>query len=163
HELSFVASVSLGYLCGPRADCTIVVSPPLFLGIPILLMARLKRSRTVFHVQDLQPDAAIDFGLLEPGALARFLFRVERATYRLADCVASIGAGMLRAIAAKGVPAEKMLLVRNWANDERVAPGSRNTWYREHWELRDRFVVLYAGNLGVKQGLSTLLQCAALL
>src|SRR5215831_5622245 len=88
HELSFVASASLGYLRGPRADCTIVVSPPLFLGVPILLMARLKGSQTVFHVQDLQPDAAIDFGLLRPSALTQFFYWVEGVTYRLAHRVA---------------------------------------------------------------------------
>jgi colanic acid biosynthesis glycosyl transferase WcaI len=163
HELSFVASASLGYLLGPRADCTIVVSPPLFLGVPILLMARLKGSQTVFHVQDLQPDAAIDFGLLKPGALTRLFFWVERVTYRLADRVASISSGMLRAITDKGVSPRKTLMIRNWANDERVAPRPRNTRYREQWGLDRKFVVLYAGNLGVKQGLPTLLECARLL
>jgi len=163
HELSFVASVALGYLLGPRAECTIVVSPPLFLGVPILLMARLKGSRTVFHVQDLQPDAAIDLGLLRQGALTRLFFWTERITYGLAHRVASISAGMLRAITEKGVPSEKTMLIPNWANDERIAPQSKNTEYRRQWNLEGKFVVLYAGNLGVKQGLSTVLDCAALL
>src|SRR5262249_5082275 len=112
HEISFVASVSLGYLLGPRADCTMIVSPPLPLGVAIGLLARLRGSRTLFHVQDLQPDAAIEFGLLKKGALTRALFALERWTYRLCHRVSSISEAMVERIRAKGVPADRMILLR---------------------------------------------------
>ena len=67
HELSFVLSSSVNYLMGPKADLTIVVSPPLLIGILVLLLARLKGSKVLFHVQDLQPDAAIELGMLRTG------------------------------------------------------------------------------------------------
>jgi colanic acid biosynthesis glycosyl transferase WcaI len=138
----------------------VIVSPPLFVGIPIALLARLKGSRTVFHVQDLQPDAAVELGMLKPGRLTRLFYRLERITYRLCDRVSTVGFGMLRRIAAKGVPENKLILFRNWANDDQVTPLSRETKLRQEWNLGDRFVVLYSGNLGVKQGLGSLLDCA---
>jgi colanic acid biosynthesis glycosyl transferase WcaI len=161
HELSFVASASIGYLFGPPADCTFVVSPPLPLGIPISLLAHLKLSKVVFHAQDLQPDAAIELGLLKKGRFSDLLLRIERWTYALAHRVSSIGRAMLGRIQSKGVPAGKLLLLKNWANDDVVRPLGRKTAYRELWGLEDRFVVLYSGNLGVKQGLGMLLDCAA--
>jgi colanic acid biosynthesis glycosyl transferase WcaI len=161
HEMSFILSASLGYLFGPPADCTIVVSPPLPLGVPISILARLKLSKVVFHAQDLQPDAAIELGLLRRGRFSDFLLRIERWTYALAHRVSSIGRAMLGRIGAKGVPARKLLLLKNWANDDVVQPLARHTAYRERWGLQDRFVVLYSGNLGVKQGLGVLLDCAA--
>jgi colanic acid biosynthesis glycosyl transferase WcaI len=115
----------------------------------------------VFHVQDLQPDAAIELGLLKQGRFSDFLLRIERWTYALADRVSSIGRAMLGRIHAKGVPERKLLLLKNWANDDVVKPLGRSTAYRERWGLQDRFVVLYSGNLGVKQGLGMLLECAA--
>lgn len=161
HELSFITSVCIGYLFGPRTDCTIIVSPPLFLGIPIALLARLKNSRTLFHVQDLQPDAAVDLGMLKRGWLTDLFYRLEKKTYRLVDRVGTISRGMAKRIAAKGVPWEKILLPRNWANDECIEVLPPETAYRKEWELEGKFVVLYAGNLGVKQGLDTLLDAAA--
>ena len=163
HELSFVASVSLGYLLGPRADCTMIVSPPLPLGVVIGLLARLRGSRTLFHVQDLQPDAAIEFGLLRKGPLTAALFALERWTYRLSHRVSSISEAMLDRIRAKGVPEDKLMLLRNWADDDLVRPGDRDTPLRAQWALGDALIVLYAGNLGVKQGLELLLNVAALL
>ncbi len=163
HELSFVAGACLSYLLGPRAALTIVVSPPVFLGIPLALLARLKGSRTLFHVQDLQPDAAVDLGMLRPGLVTNMLFAAERATYRLVNKVSAISPSMLRKIEGKGVPAHKLVLFRNWANDDIVLPGSRDTPYRRDWGLGERFVVLYSGNLGVKQGLDSLISAAGFL
>jgi colanic acid biosynthesis glycosyl transferase WcaI len=163
HELSFVISASIAYLLGSRADCTVIVSPPLFLGVPILLIAKLKRSRTIFHVQDLQPDAAIDLGMLKRGWLTKFLHFVERLTYRAADEVSTISEGMFNKIAAKGIDTRKIFLLRNWANDDQVVPLSKSTAFRRELGLEDKFVVLYSGNMGVKQGLHTLLDAARIL
>jgi colanic acid biosynthesis glycosyl transferase WcaI len=160
HELSFVASVSLGYLFGQRADVTVIVSPSLFLGIPIALLAKLKGSATLFHVQDLQPDAAVDLGMLKPGLVTNIFYWLERMTYRLCDRISTISDGMRKRIIGKSVPAEKLSILRNWANDDQVCRLSRTTQFRCDWNLGSRFVVLYSGNMGVKQGLDSLLDCA---
>ena len=163
HELSFVVSGSIGYLFGPRADFTIIISPPLFTGIPVAVIARLKGSRTLFHVQDLQPDAAVDLGMLKPGKLASLFFLLEKVTYRLVDFVSSISAGMVSRIASKGVPESKLSLFRNWAHDNLISPMSTDTHFRREWDLEGKFVVLYSGNMGVKQGLDSVLQAAVAL
>lgn len=160
HELSFVFSATLGYLLGPRADVTVIVSPSLFLGIPIALLAKLKGSASLFHVQDLQPDAAVDLGMLKPGPVTSFFFGIERLTYRLCTRVSTISEGMRRRVIEKGVPADKIALLRNWANDDQVRVLPRETELRREWVLDGKLVVLYSGNMGVKQGLGDLLDCA---
>lgn len=163
HELSFIFCASVGYLLGPRAEVTFVVSPPLPLGLPMALLARLKGSRLVFHVQDLQPDAALETGLLRPGAFARALLALERWTYAAAHRVSTISRAMLSRIESKGVRQGKTFMLANWANDERIRPRNPDTEFRRDWALGERFVVLYSGNLGVKQGLDVLLDCARLM
>ena len=160
HELSFIATTAIDYLFSRAADCTIIVSPPLFAGIPIALLAKLKGSRTVFHVQDLQPDAAVELGMLKPGLVTSVFYTLERMTYQLCDSVSTISEGMCKRIADKGVPREKISLFRNWAHDHLVVPMDSQTGLRKEWGLDGKFVVLYSGNLGVKQGLGSLLGCA---
>jgi colanic acid biosynthesis glycosyl transferase WcaI len=129
----------------------------------VAILARLKGSKVLFHVQDLQPDAAVELGMMRRGPITSILYALERWTYRAAHSVSAISPGMLRKIEAKGVSPDKLLLFRNWADDAIVTPQARDTRFRKSWELGDRFVVLYAGNLGVKQGLTSVLQAAALL
>jgi colanic acid biosynthesis glycosyl transferase WcaI len=163
HELSFVFSATINYLFGPRADCTIIVSPPLLLGIPIALVAKMKRSKTVFHVQDLQPDAAIDLGMLKKGRLTDVLYYIERLTYKMVDGVSTISQGMLNKIAGKKVDPDKLFILRNWANDDHIIPLDKSTSYRRDMGYEDKFIVLYSGNMGVKQGLVLLLEAASFL
>lgn len=164
HEFSFVATASIAYLLAPRADRTVIILPPLALGSAIALIAKLKGSPTILHVQDLQPDAAVELGMLKPGLLTRILYALERLNYRLVDKVSTISEGMRRKILGKGVPLEKTILFRNWANDDTVRPGDRMTPLRAEWGLaQGDFVVLYSGNLGRKQGLDSLLEAASLL
>jgi colanic acid biosynthesis glycosyl transferase WcaI len=163
HELSFVASALVSYLTAERADVTIIVSPPLALGLPVALLARLKRSKTLLHVQDLQPDAAVELGMMRDGALVRLLYLLERATYRVVDVVSVISGGMYAKLRTKGVSPERLVLFRNWADDDMVRPRSVDTQFRTAWGLVDRIVIMYSGNLGVKQGLDTLLEAAWLL
>lgn len=161
HELSFACSATLSYLAAPATDVTIIVSPPLALGAPIALLARLRGSRSIFHVQDLQPDAAVNLGMLAPGLLTRSLFVLEKLTYRLVDRVSTIGEAMRARIVAKGIPASKVGILKNWADNEAVTPLHADQSFRHEWQLEDRFVVLYSGNLGVKQGLDTAIRAMA--
>ncbi len=163
HELSFVVSATASYLFARRADVTVVVSPPLLLGLPVVFFAWLRGSRTLFHVQDLQPDGALEYGMMRRGLLSSLLYSIESLTYRAADAVGSISEGMLDRIRAKGVPQRKLVLLQNWANDDVVRPLSPQTRFRASWGLEGCFVVLYAGNMGVKQALSSVLEAAHLL
>jgi colanic acid biosynthesis glycosyl transferase WcaI len=115
HEFSFGAVSFLRVLSLPRADLYIVVSPPLILGPLAWLACWLKRSQYVFHVQDLQPDAAVGLGMMrEHGILARSLHRMAAQAYRHASMVSGISPAMMRAFAEKGVPAEKRHWLPNW-------------------------------------------------
>ena len=161
HELSFVCSAGVSYVLTRRKDLTIIVLPPLALGVTIGLLARLKRSRIIVHVQDLQPDAAVELGMLKQGLLTRALYWIEGLSYRLADRVSTISEGMRRKIISKDVAPGRTMLLRNWANDDIVRPADRCTSLRAEWGLSvEDFVVLYSGNLGRKQGLSSLIEAA---
>ena len=85
---------------------------------------------------------------------------MESLTYRLVDWVSTISLAMQKNIQAKGVDEKKMLIFKNWADDDTVMPMSDRDSYRYDWSLQNKFVVLYSGNMGVKQGLGMLLAVA---
>jgi colanic acid biosynthesis glycosyl transferase WcaI len=164
HELSFGLTSFLRILTLPRADVYIVVSPPLFLGIVARMVACLKRSRYIFHVQDLQPDAALGLGMVKSGAFMRLLHGVERFSYRHAVAVSGISESMMAAFNRKGVPAEKCWYFPNWVSGRaaRMDPAAHS--FRESQGIPpDALLAVYAGNLGRKQGLRVLVEAGRLL
>jgi colanic acid biosynthesis glycosyl transferase WcaI len=165
HELSFGLTSFLRILTLPRADIYIVVSPPLFLGVLARMVAFLRRSRYVFHVQDLQPDAALGLGMVKSGSFMRLLHGIERFSYHHAVAVSGISESMLVAFEQKGVPIEKCWYFPNWVsrNVAQMDPAAHHSFRESHGIPPDAFLAVYAGNLGRKQGLRVLVEAGRLL
>lgn len=114
HELSFGFTSFLRVLIRPRADLYLVVSPPLLLGPLAWIASRLKRSRYVFHVQDLQPDAALALKMIKEGVFVSLLRQTAGFSYRHAAVVSGISPSMIEVFASKQVPASRRYLFPNW-------------------------------------------------
>lgn len=162
HEASFVCSAMMRAICCKRPDVLLVVSPPLGLALPAILLSRLWRIPYVFDVEDLQPDAAAELGMLPRPAL-KILYRVEGAAYRHARLVTTLTAAMKERIVSKGVAAEKVELVEPRMDESlaSTAPGEALA-FRRRYGLEDKFLVTYSGNIGVKQKLDVVIDAAAL-
>ena len=162
HEGTFVLLSFLRGLALGRFDAMVVVSPPLLLGAAAWVLGRIKRAPFVFHVQDLQPDAAVGLGMLKPSAFTRALYRLEALAYAKAARVSGISQGMLRAFEAKGVPAENRVYFPNGARlpegGTALPPAGR--WRARHGFAPEDFLAVYSGNLGIKQGLDILPEAA---
>jgi colanic acid biosynthesis glycosyl transferase WcaI len=164
HEGTFVLTSTLRALSLSRADVYVMVSPPLLLGVAGWLVGKLKRAPFVFHVQDMQPDAAVGLGMLKKSWFTKALYWLESFAYRHASRVSGITQGMLKTFRAKGVPEEKLICFPNAIElNGGAAPMPRGEFRRCHGFGSDEFLAVYAGNLGVKQGLEILLETAPLL
>ncbi len=161
HEGTFVVTSFLRLLLLRRADVVVVVSPPLLLGAAAWLATALKGSRYHFHVQDLQPDAAVGLNMLKPGLLTRLLYQLEAIAYRHAAKVSGIGQGMIDAFLRKGVPPEKIALLPNGFDVQGAEKASPVNFREKYQFASDDFLAIYSGNLGVKQGLEILPAAAA--
>lgn len=164
HEASFVLTSTMRILLLRRPDVYVIVSPPLLLGAAGWLVATLKWAPFMFHVQDLQPDAAVGLGMLRTGLFTRALYWLEAFAYKHATRVSGISEGIVDAFRRKGVPDRKLILFPNAV----VLPGDRDIPVRgkfraKHHFTAGEFLAVYAGNLGIKQGLEILLDAADLL
>lgn len=168
HEATFLTTSFLRLLTLRRADVLMCVSPPLPLGVPAWILSRLWRRPYVFHVQDLQPDAAVGLGMLKPGAFTRVLYALERLAYRKAARVSGISDGMLAAYRSKGLPETKIVFFPNWISDRDRSlpePAARravhDSFTQRHGLTDGARLLVYSGNIGMKQGLGVLLDAAA--
>ncbi len=167
HELSFVATSTWRALWTEKPDVYFVVSPSLFLGIGAFIASRLKRRPFVFHVQDLQPDAALGLGMIKPGLSVKMLYALEKWSYGRAALVSGISGGMIEAYRRKGVPEGKIYLFPNWIPDAPPSAdgaanvgGSGASFRREYGIGAETPLIAYSGNVGMKQGLEVVVEAA---
>jgi colanic acid biosynthesis glycosyl transferase WcaI len=146
-----------------KADVVYAILPPLPLGVSGWAIAALTGAKLVTNIQDIYPDIAVETGFLKSSAAIRWFSRMERWIYKRSAKVVVISEGFRDNLLAKGVPAEKLSVVSNWADAKSIVPGSRETEFRRAWNSGDRFVVLYAGGLSMNSCLEPLVEAAALL
>lgn len=162
HEATFVTTSFLKLLTLPKPNLIVVISPPLLLGAAAWLLTRFKRCPFVFHVQDMQPDAAVGLGMVKKGWLVRALYGLESFAYAKAARVSGISHGMLDAFRKKGVPSEKLIYFPNGARLPKPADIPVKGGFRASRGIApDEFLVVYSGNLGIKQGIGILAEAAA--
>jgi colanic acid biosynthesis glycosyl transferase WcaI len=155
HEASFVITSSLRQLFLPPPDLYIVISPPLLLGLAAYIICLLNKSRYIFHVQDLQPDAAVGLNMIKQGFFTKLLYWFEKIAYEKAIAVSAISEQMIEAIEKKGISSEKLILLPNWVETDKSIKEAA-TFNAE----KNSYLVSYAGNLGVKQGLDIVIETA---
>ncbi|MGD1036874.1 MAG: WcaI family glycosyltransferase [Roseiarcus sp.] len=142
---------------------TVLCIEPTLMGAPVaIIAARLVGAKTVLHVQDLEVDASFAVGhLAESPWLKRLAYGFERRALRGFDRVITISARMAERLAEKGVPSNRIAIVRNWVDLDRLKPLDGVSPYRQELGIVETdCVVLYSGNIGAKQGLDDLIAAA---
>ena len=159
---TFIASCALRLWSLPKFDVVIAMtSPPLISFVASLALPRRARS-LVFWSMDLNPDEAIAAGWLQPNSLvARVLSRMLLHSLHRADRIIALDRFMKRRIEAKGVDANKILVIPPWSLDDRVMfDQAGREEFRSAHNLSRKFVVMHSGNHSPCHPLETLLQAA---
>ena len=162
NHLSFMLTCIYGSLRAGHHDLIYVYSPPLFLGVSAYFISRLFRAPLVLDVHDLWPKGPIHLGILKNPAIIAMAERLERFVYSKAHCIFFYSDRMRQEVVAGGVPQSKTEVHPLWVDTEffQPAPPDQAKAIREKYGMDGRLVVMYTGNLGLPQGLDTVMRCA---
>jgi colanic acid biosynthesis glycosyl transferase WcaI len=142
-----------------KHDQIICIAPPFHLGILALIYRFFKGGEILYHIQDLQIEAARDLKVLKPDWIFEILFALERFILKRIDKISTISEGMQKKVAAK--INREVILFPNWVNTKIFFPIEDSQLLKAKWgfSIHDK-VVLYSGSVGEKQGLEALIDIA---
>ncbi len=144
-------------------DAALVVNPALWVWIPFSWLIARHHKPAVFAVFDVFPDVGIALRIFRHKMVIKAVARLEKSCLDRSAVVSILSDSFRPPLRALGVPDEKMALTYGWVDTDLIRPMPRvNQFAREH-KLTDAFVALYAGNLGLSQGLETVLAASELL
>ena len=155
--------ILLHYCMWKKYDVAFVDSTPPIQGLKMPLIKWLKRKPTIYNVQDIFPDSLVGTGLTHEGSLIWKIGRmVEKITYRYADKIIVISEDFKKNIMAKGVPGDKIEVIYNWVDQNKVVdvPREENKLFDVYGLERSKFYITYNGNIGLTQNMDMLLDVA---
>lgn len=160
YALFHTISTAAGLTMVNDYDVIFTPSPPLTIGLSAWLMGLIRGVPFIYNVQEIYPDVAVSLGVLRNQQMIRTLEYLERFIYARSKAVVVISEWFRRRLLAKGVPAGKITVIPNFVDTEFMQPGGRDNSFSAVHGLENKFVVLYAGNIGLTQGLETILVAA---
>lgn len=146
-----------------HCDVMFITSTPPIKGAMAGLAKKFNHKPIIYELQDIFPDSLAGSGLAKKGG---FLWKIGRAienfTYKNADKIIVISEDFKKNIMAKGVPEEKIEVIYNWVDENAVHPVAKddNPLFEEFGLSRDKFTIVYAGNLGNAQNISIIVDAA---
>ncbi len=146
-----------------QCDVMFITSTPPIKGAMAGVAKTLNRKPIVYELQDIFPDSLAGTGLAKKGGMLWKIGRViENFTYRKSDKIIVVSQDFKRNIMAKGVPEEKIEVIYNWVDENAIAPVKEddNELFEEFGISRDKFRVVYAGNLGNAQNIEIIVNAA---
>ena len=145
----------------PRPDAVLGVVPSLSGGLLARSVAWRFRVPYGLIFQDLMGRAAAQSGVSPAWQVVSGLRAAERWTARGAAAIGVIAEGFRPYLEALGVAPERIRRVRNWTH--LAEPTLDRAAARERLGLpQDAIVCLHTGNMGLKQGLENVVECARL-
>jgi len=141
-------------------DIVYVSSPPLFVGgIGIVIKKLFPHTRFIFEVRDLWPDVAIEIGELKNRTFMKLSSKLAMYCYSLSDKIISVTEYYKEEIINKGIPGNKIFIVRNGTDINNWKKCEQKN-LQDNYHFYNKFIAIYAGNLGLAQGIDTILYAA---
>ncbi len=142
-----------------RCHTVITVVPSFQFGLLGCFYSFFKKSKTVYHIQDLQIEAAQDLNMISSKKVIRMLYKVEQFIFKNTDIISSISEKMVFKIEDKAH--KNVVLFPNWSDTEFFKPlEHRDRLKTEFGLLPTDKVILYSGAIGEKQGLESIIYAA---
>jgi len=160
-EITFLLFAFINFIRAGKPDVIVAFTTPVSLGFLCAIFKKLYGCKLIINVQDFQIEAA-DSLEMSGGALLNAIKRVEHYSYKKADYVSSISYSMLDILKIeKQLPAEKVLFWPNWIDVSEASKSPGKGRFRQKFNVpSDKKLIAYAGNIGEKQGLHTLIDLA---
>lgn len=150
------------FICQSKDILLVVTNPPLLPFIAILLKY-VKGCKFVLLIHDVYPEVLVAAGICKPSSfIVKIGQAMNRFLYGRASRIITLGRDMTALAEAKlSKDAEKIRCIPNWADNEIVRPISKaRNKLLEELGLTDKFVCLYAGNMGRTHGIEYLAETA---
>ena len=140
-------------------DFVITVAPSFHFGLLGILSKYIWKSKFVYHIQDMQIEAARNLQMIKSPGIINLLFKLERFILNNADFISTISEGMVERIKEKA--GKEIVFFPNWTDNALFYPVANNDILKSKFGFQpsDK-ICLYSGAIGEKQGLEAIIDAA---
>jgi glycosyltransferase involved in cell wall biosynthesis len=160
--LDYISFSVTSFIAGlfEKKDVIIATSPHFFTALSGRTLSFWTQKPWIMEVRDLWPESVKTVGAMKDNLFIRYFEMEEKWCYRSANKIVTVTDSFKTNIIGKGIPAEKIEVVKNGANLELYNPQAKNETLLKKLNLKDKKVLGYIGTHGMAHKLDFILDCA---
>ena len=162
-----LTSTLIGMPALRKIDTYFVYSTPVLMGFGPMVAGWLRRKPVLTFVPDIWPDSMVASGIADRSkagkALKYFAQKFSNLAYNHSSALVCTSLGIQQTLIQRGAQPERTSVVYNWVDETRFHPEVDGVSKRRELNLADQFIVMYAGNLGTLQDVTTIIEASKLL
>ena len=156
HLISFLFALSI-----KNIDFVLSPSPPITIGFISFLIAKIKKAKVIFNVQEIYPDLLINQGNLKSTLIINLLKIIEKFIYNKSDAVITIDNVFYLLIVSRFNDPKKLTVIPNFVDTDLYKPIMDNQELPQIFGSdNDKIKIMYAGNIGFFQDWEPILYAA---
>jgi len=153
-----LSSLINSFRLNSKYDLVLASTPPVTSPVIGWVLSKLKKSKFVIEVRDLQPESSEDFGNLNQSFFTSTIKKIIHSLYHRADSIVAVTDGIADYMSTLGIPKNNLTIVKSGVGTEFIDADSNGIRKKFGWE--DKFLVLYSGTLGWVRPLETVVEAA---
>jgi colanic acid biosynthesis glycosyl transferase WcaI len=142
-----------------RPDVVVTMTDPPIIGVIGALTAARFRRPFVQLTHDVFPDIAVALHKIKNPVLVRLWHTLNRSVRGKADKLVVVGRDMREKLIREGVDSTKIVFIPTWSSNT-IVDDAEISRIRRRMGWADTFIVMHAGNMGLPQGLFTIIDAA---
>ena len=148
------------YFDGIKFDLVIYSTPPITFSPVVKCIKKRDKCKSYLVLRDIFPQGIRDLGLLNNQLLFNYFRIKEKQLYNISDYIGCLSEGNIKYVLEhNNIDENKLEILYNWGkiNYNNKLPTVN---YKEKYRLKDKFVAIFGGNIGLPQELEFLLELA---
>lgn len=141
-----------------------ISQPPILGGLLGVWGKWVKHAKFIYNIQDFNPEQVLAVGYAKSRFITDFMMAFDKFSCKRSDLVITVGRDLVETVEKrfedKKVP--KTVMINNWIDENEIYPLPENNErvlaFKKKYELDNKFVIMYSGNIGLYYDLENLIK-----
>lgn len=165
HIISYFINAVFATFKVGKQDIVYTISQPPVLGGMLGNFGRIiTRGKLIYNIQDFNPEQIIAVNYSKNKWILKLMLLLDKHSCKKSSLVVTVGKDMqetlINRFKNKKIP--NNIVINNWMNEKEVYPLDKKNKgvasFRKKYDLENKFVIMYSGNLGLYYDLENLIQ-----
>lgn len=157
---SFLLLATYVGLSEQGVDVVYATSTPLTVGIPAMIIKRLRRKPFVFEVRDQWPEIPIELGIIRNNIMIKFFLWLEKTIYNNSSGIIALSPGQADGVRKVLTEDKEIAVIPNSCDTTMFRPDIDGSAIRKKYGWGDKLVFLHAGAMGKANSLDFVIEAA---